>query len=138
MDRLDARASDAPSTAGGMPRPMGVGLLTALIFLFVLMLGGPAGGLPVAVTVAYLTLYTLGYFILRSSRPRAAGFARDRSAQLRILAVRGAAASGRAVVAAGRAAAAEVPRMIAEVRRNVGHPRNDTPEVGRLRQPIRS
>lgn len=133
MDRRDRIDSEAPYTVGGMPVQVGVGLLTGLILLFVLMLGGPAGGLPVAATVAYLTLYTLGYFILRSSRPRAAGFARERSYRLRLLAARSAASAARTLVSAGRAAAAEGPRMIAEIRG-----RRDVADVGRLRQPARS
>ncbi len=50
---------------GGVSLPVVFGLITALMVLFLLMLAGPAGGLPIAVTMAYLALYVLGYKILR-------------------------------------------------------------------------
>ncbi|MGF7235227.1 MAG: hypothetical protein ACQSGP_09745 [Frankia sp.] len=51
---------------GGVSLPVVFGVITALMLLFVLMLAGPAGGLlPIAVTLAYVALYVLGYKILR-------------------------------------------------------------------------
>jgi hypothetical protein len=71
MARQNIIDRDAPYTAGGVSRPVGIAVVSGLGLLFLLMLGGPAGGLPIAATLAYLVLYTLAYRILRpAAAPR--------------------------------------------------------------------
>jgi hypothetical protein len=72
MDHDDraGRPAAGEYVSGGVSLPVVFGLVTGMMVLFLLMLAGPAGGLPIAVTLAYLALYSLGYVILRPTRSR--------------------------------------------------------------------